>query len=173
MYRDILTISASLRLLLGMVAYLGATFIAIDCLDPLKQPPGFTGKGAWAVIIVLSGTYHLAKYNQWPALYLAFGCAGAMLLIRPFLYGPSLVSLMNSLPRQYFALRELVGWIMFVLGVGFVARFCAMVRWRTWRRQGPGFCRICGYDLRATPNRCPECGTVSQPGNTTMHDTST
>lgn len=51
--------------------------------------------------------------------------------------------------------------IPFWLPLMFAASIPMWIAGRALRRRkriGAGLCPICGYDLRATPDRCPECG---------------
>ena len=55
-------------------------------------------------------------------------------------------------------------WIIFPnWALALVSLLFAMLSYRYLRpRIGKGQCANCGYDLRATPDRCPECGTAAQ-----------
>jgi hypothetical protein len=53
----------------------------------------------------------------------------------------------------------------FLLSVLVVSPVALIARRWVWRaRRRAGACAMCGYDLRATPQRCPECGTMSGGG---------
>jgi hypothetical protein len=51
-----------------------------------------------------------------------------------------------------------IGWWLLILVFALFPGFLFWKRRRNRRRIRDGFCGNCGYDLRATPDRCPECG---------------
>jgi hypothetical protein len=77
--------------------------------------------------------------------------------------------------------RRLVSWWQLILSTAALPAirwraFCGknwpwMIALRRIRQrcqdQQAGYCRVCGYDLRATPDRCPECGTPVVKGAST------
>ena len=64
-------------------------------------------------------------------------------------------------PNDFGELVVMPLWLVAaMLATPFAARTAIWAR-RHRRRRGQlqGLCRVCGYDLRATPHQCPECGT--------------
>jgi hypothetical protein len=73
---------------------------------------------------------------------------GLVLVTTPYLFG------------------RLEGVLCVLMGVGLFGGLIGLARlverWpsKEQRRLAKGLCPSCGYDLRATPERCPECGNV-------------
>lgn len=153
---------STVRCVLLLIGYLVVTTFFVLVLEPGLTPPGFTGRGAWAMPLVLLGAFHAGKWSRCGALFLVFGCVATLPLFLSYFGDHRLMFRLDS-PEK--ANAAVAAWTAFIVAIGLLARLSASIRWR-WKSQvpaGPPRCDTCGYDLRASRERCPECGTRIEP----------
>jgi len=105
---------------------------AFDSLLPLPSPA--VGVFHWGLSVKPSPTRSLM-----PGSFLGFNCGSAQF-------------------AGVTHIREIVApfWSLLV----FLGAVVASIKFRKPSPSKLGCCLVCGYDLRATPDRCPECGTI-------------
>ena len=75
-------------------------------------------------------------------------------------FGRNRNALARSSPADALAFERVPAWFVALLFA--IAPAVGLRRWWRRKRFPAGACQVCGYDLRATPDRCPECGAVAE-----------
>ena len=105
-----------------------------------QEPPGWTASFTPAV--------SSSSYQQWHGL----GVLGVHASFDDRWLGR------NHWERTVFVSYVVLACITFILPGG---RLILLFIKRKQKRANPHACKDCGYDLRATPTRCPECGRMT------------
>lgn len=126
--------------------------------------------GGWLAIANCSGWVILAAIDRGhiagSTLAEPLMTAAALVLSCPLVCTCSvLLGAGSPTAAGWVAIGAIVGVNSFIWGYGIAALGSGIVNRRRRRRYLASFhlvCTACGYDLRATPERCPECGTVPE-----------
>jgi hypothetical protein len=127
-----------------------------------KQPPAASSSQGWRIT-------PLSEYPTWstwsgptPARRSNYDPYDGTLPTRPDLY--QLAGIAWYVDRQFgTSWNLLVPHRYAILILAFPPLLWLRAQLRQYRRSRAGLCAHCGYDLRATPERCPECGAVPPP----------
>jgi len=127
----------------------------------------FTLASAVSAIVLIATAATFVYTRDSPPIYLYFGTRRRYLIVAYFRSvelwdrGWKLADL--GLPPIALGAAVLpICWLVW-LWRSRIGRLIQKIRLRHFARHG--LCPTCGYDLRATPNRCPECGTVPSSPN--------
>jgi hypothetical protein len=97
---------------------------------------------------------------QWqPAPHPFYGCNSDQTFDRTYRGGGRGGAGIEFMSSEKVFLDVRIGWLLIAFAVLLIV--ILRIRRREKRSTISGTCTICGYDLRATPKRCPECGTVA------------
>ena len=156
--------------LLSSLACLAVVALRVDCLFARHWIHGFHRLGSYEVsseVLVHSDGVISVECTRWRGSnpwYTQFGWAYARRApwSSPYIEvndaGFGFGRYTSSVPPVSLITTDRVSFPWWCVAVATAVLPAIGLRQRLRRRRPPGVCPGCGYDLRATPDRCPECG---------------